>query len=269
MFQLTDRRKSEYHEKGFVALPPLLDAEETRWQRNTFDHLFTPPDDGEKPLYYDLTGKGPDADFNKGSVPQLLHPSHHATELPQSPPWSISLDIAEQLFDMGEHTRADLIVRDHMITKPPHSIGPTPWHQDEAYWDGDKIYQELSVWFALQETTEAMGCMQFIPGSHLGKVHPHHSWQHDPDIIALEINAEHMDDRHAVACPLHAGGATVHHARTLHYTTGNHTDEARRALILTVGTPPSQRDAPRDFHWNRKDRGYKDEIRDHDRDSCD
>ncbi len=131
---------------------------------------------------------------------------------------------------MDQHRRQDLIVRDHMIVKPPHSTGPTPWHQDEAYWEEDKIYQELSVWFALQETTEQMGCMQFIPGSHHGKVNRHHSWKNDPNIIALEVDANSMDELQAIACPLPAGGATVHSARTLHYT--------------PPATEPTSRDAP-------------------------
>ncbi|MAE65064.1 MAG: hypothetical protein CMJ18_12410, partial [Phycisphaeraceae bacterium] len=222
-----------------------------------FDRLFTPPSDGGRPLFYDLTGRDPDAAMDASSVPQLLHPSHHVAELDRSQAWSAALDIAEQLLDMGTHKRDDLVVRDHMIVKPPHSTGATPWHQDEAYWEQDLQYQELSVWFALQDTTEQMGCMQFIPGSHRGEVRPHHPWRNDPEIVALEVDAQYVDERRAVACPLSAGGATVHDARTLHYTSENRTDEPRRALILTIGTPPERRGKPRDFHWNRRERDYK------------
>ncbi|MDP6152301.1 MAG: phytanoyl-CoA dioxygenase family protein [Phycisphaeraceae bacterium] len=260
--QLTDEQKVAYGEQGFVVLPSVLGDAEIARQRDTFDRLFTPPADGGKPLYFDLTGKDPDAELDDCAVPQLLHPSHHVTDLPQSPAWQAALDIAAQLFNMGPHTPRDLVVRDHMIVKPPHTTGPTPWHQDEAYWQEDKLYQELSVWFALQKTTEKMGCMQFIAGSHRGEVRPHHPWKNDPKIIALEVDADCVDATLAVACPLHAGAATVHSARTLHYTSGNRTDEPRRALIFTVGTPPAQRDQPRNFYWNQKERDYKKECLD-------
>ncbi|MDP7347156.1 MAG: phytanoyl-CoA dioxygenase family protein [Phycisphaeraceae bacterium] len=154
------------------------------------------------------------------------------------------------------------IWHDQVQYKPAKTGGSTPWHQDEAYWQEDKLYQELSVWFALQKTTEKMGCMQFIAGSHRGEVRPHHPWKNDPKIIALEVDADCVDATLAVACPLHAGAATVHSARTLHYTSGNRTDEPRRALIFTVGTPPAQRDQPRNFYWNQKERDYKKECLD-------
>lgn len=260
MFQLTQSQKSAYYEQGFTTLPSVLDAAEVTHLRDIFDRLFTPPADGSKPPFYDLTGNDPNAPMDAGAVPQLLHPSHHVPELSQSQAWQAALDIAEQLLEMGSHTRAELIVRDHMIVKPPHATGATPWHQDEAYWDEDKHYQELSVWFALQETSEAMGCMQFVPRSHRGDVLPHHCWKHDPKIIALEVDEGAMDKRQASPCPLPAGGATVHHARALHYTSGNCTDTPRRALIFTVGTPPTDLSVPRDFYWNRKERDYKQKI---------
>lgn len=257
---LTPEQMQRYHAQGFVVLPPIIDDDEIARQRALFDRLFSPPADGGKPLYYDLTGDDPDKQIDSTSVPQLLHPSHHVPELPRSAAWQSALDIATELLDLGAHTRDDLIVRDHMIVKPARSTGDTPWHQDEAYWQEDLEYQELSVWIALQDTTEPMGCMQFVPGSHRGEVLPHHSWKNDPRIIALEVDDGHVEKSKVVACPLAAGGATVHHDRTLHYTGGNSTDEPRRALILTIGTPPKKREQPRDFYWNRKQRDYKQQI---------
>jgi ectoine hydroxylase-related dioxygenase (phytanoyl-CoA dioxygenase family) len=259
-FKLEPAQREEFQRHGFVALPSIITTEEVAELRAIFDRLFAPPSDGEKPLFYDLTGSDPDAEIGSGAVPQLLHPSHHAPELKSTGAWTAALDMAMQLLDVGEYSRDDLIVRDHAIVKPPGSTGATPWHQDEAYWEDDLQYNELSVWIALQDTTEQMGCMQFIAGSHKGEVAPHHSWENNPNIIALEVDEGHVNSSQAVACPLPAGGATIHHARTLHYTSGNNSDEPRRAFILTVGTPPDKLDAPRDFYWNRKAREYKQHI---------
>ncbi len=262
MVRLSDKRKAAYHEQGFAILSSILDDGELEKQRVTFDRLFTPPGDGGKPLYFDLTGDDPDADLNPSSVPQLLHPSRHVPDLPESQAWQAALDIAEQLLDMGPHAREDLVMRDHMIVKPPGATGSTPWHQDEAYWDEGTQYQDLSVWFALQDTTEEMGCMQFIPGSHRQGILPHHSWKHDPKIIALEVDEGATDLSSAVSCPLTAGGATIHSSATLHHTSGNCSDVPRRALIFTVGTPPTKRKETRDFYWNRRERDYKKEYLD-------
>lgn len=260
MIKLTTEQISQFHGQGYLSLPPLVDDGELAQLRDIFDRLLAPPDGGGKGVFYDLTGDDPDAGLTKESVPQLLHPCHHAPELSRGGAWSAALDIAEQLLDLGHHHRDDLIVRDHAIVKPPGSTGTTPWHQDEAYWEEDLSYQELSVWIALQPTTAKMGCMQFIPESHKGQVLSHHSWNNDPNIIALEVDDGQVDTARGVPCPLPAGGATVHHARLLHYTTGNASTEPRRAFILTIGTQPTKLDTPRDFYWNRRERHFKDHI---------
>lgn len=257
---LAQRQISDFAANGYISLSQLIDNDSLIELREIFDHLFAPPADGGKPLYYDLTGSDPDEPLTAGSVPQLLHPSHHVPELTQTRAWEVSLQIAEQLLDMGSYRREDLIVRDHAIVKPPGSTGPTPWHQDEAYWEQNLNYQELTVWIALQQTTEQMGCMQFIPGSHKQEVLTHHSWKNDPRVIAIEVDEGQFEKNQAKACPLDPGGATVHHARVLHYTTGNSSNEPRRAFILTIGTPPTKRTTSRDFYWNRRDRHYNNHI---------
>ncbi|CAF4663935.1 unnamed protein product, partial [Rotaria magnacalcarata] len=44
--------------------------------------------------------------------------------------------------------------------KPPTSKSlPTPWHQDEAYWDPTLTYESVGVWVALQSVSIENGCM--------------------------------------------------------------------------------------------------------------
>jgi ectoine hydroxylase-related dioxygenase (phytanoyl-CoA dioxygenase family) len=91
--------------------------------------------------------------------------------------------------------------------------------------------------------------MQFVPGSHRQEVITHRPIGNDPRIIGLEVDAPDLSTATAVACPIPAGGATIHHGRTLHYTGPNHSDQPRRAYILMFNTPPRKRDTPRDFYW--------------------
>ena len=136
---------------------------------------------------------------------------------------------------------------DRSVRQPAEDGVETPWHQDEAYWDPAYDYEALSVWTPLQEATLENGCMQFLPGSHHRGVLPHHSIGHDIRIHGLETDA--VDSGLAVACPVPAGGCTIHHCRTLHYAGPNRSGEPRRAYILTFRKPPTLRKIPRDFPW--------------------
>jgi ectoine hydroxylase-related dioxygenase (phytanoyl-CoA dioxygenase family) len=136
---------------------------------------------------------------------------------------------------------------DHAINKPPRTGAETPWHQDEAYWDPALEYSAFSIWMPLQEATLDNGCMQFVPDSHQLGVQPHHHIGNDPKVHGLEI--DQIDASRAVACPLPAGGATIHSSQTLHYAGPNLTDQPRRAYILAFSAPPKPRAVTRSFPW--------------------
>jgi ectoine hydroxylase-related dioxygenase (phytanoyl-CoA dioxygenase family) len=102
----------------------------------------------------------------------------------------------------------------------------------------------------LQEATLENGCMQFAPGSHSLGVQPHHHIGNDPQVHGLEI--DQVDLSQVAACPLPAGGATIHGSRTLHYTGPNWSDQPRRAYILAFSAPPRPLAQPRDFYWQRE-----------------
>ena len=119
---------------------------------------------------------------------------------------------------------------DHAIYKPPFNNAATAWHQDGAY-SLEPGLVTTHFWIPLQDVTVEMGCMHFIPGSHLRGLLPHRlrpGCSH-----ALEV--PDVDPREAVACPLRAGDATVHVPRTLHYTGPNLTPWPRIAWSLEFG----------------------------------
>jgi ectoine hydroxylase-related dioxygenase (phytanoyl-CoA dioxygenase family) len=90
-----------------------------------------------------------------------------------------------------------------------------------------------NFWMPLQDTSLDMGCMEFIPHSHLGNLKPHHPVGHDPKVHTLETDG--ISGKNAVKCPLPAGGVTIHQPKTLHYTGPNNSDKWRRAWILVFG----------------------------------
>jgi ectoine hydroxylase-related dioxygenase (phytanoyl-CoA dioxygenase family) len=95
-------------------------------------------------------------------------------------------------------------------------------------------YGSLCIWTALDDATRENGCLEFIPGSHLGRVLAHHSVKHDDDIPALETTE--IDPAASVPCPVRAGQAVAHDQRTLHFASANATSHPRRAYILVFRT---------------------------------
>ena len=232
-----------YNENGFLALEPITTPGEVAWLRTIYDDLFQRRAGRDEGNQFDLGGT--DEEGKVAALPQILNPARYAPELKQGLFRINALAIARQL--LGPETQA---TGDHAIFKPAGIGAPTPWHQDEAYWDPSKFYRSMSFWIPLQEATKENGCLWFVPGSHYLEVATHHSIGGDSRIHGLELADGAADTSRAVACPLLPGGATIHTNRTLHYAGPNRTGIPRRALILGFGLPAETRETPRQFPWN-------------------
>lgn len=248
--KLTNAQIAFYHREGYLAIDAITTPEEVSWLREIYDRLFAQRAGREEGNQFDLAGA--DEEGAEASLPQILLPVKYAPELANTLCRANALAIAKQLLGPEAEYHGE-----HAILKPAFHGAETPWHQDEAYWDPDLEYNELSAWIPLQEANLENGCMHFIPGSHQLEVMPHHSINHDPRIHGLEI--DEIDAAKAVACPLPPGGVTFHGPRTLHYTPPNRSAIPRRAYILGFGTPAKKRTTPRDFYWNRQKQTAREE----------
>jgi len=238
---LTDEQVAFYRENGYLVLPELMPADEVARVRAVYDRLFAERAGREVGDQFDLAGT--DEEGKEAKLPQILGPSKYAPELLEGRYRANLEHVAKRLLGSEGSVGGD-----HMIFKPARIGAPTPWHQDQAYWDPTLDYEALSVWIPLQEATIENGCMWFLPGSHKREILTHHSIGHDTRVHGLEV--EEVDVSKAVACPLAPGGATVHHCRVLHYTGPNVSDVPRRAYIVGAGRPATPRAVPYDFYWN-------------------
>ena len=242
--ELNSEQIAFYRRHGFLSLSAITTSEKIARLRVIYDRLFATRAGRQDGNQFDLAGA--DEDDDEAVLPQILDPVRYAPELADTIYRANALSIARQLLGPeGDYTG------EHAILKPPKMGAETPWHQDEAYWDQDTEYNTLSIWLPLQEANLENGCMTFIPGSHQKDVLPHHSINNDPRVHGLEIDRVYLDLARAVPCPLPAGGITIHHCRTVHYAGPNHTDEPRRAYILTFGVPAKKRDGTRNFYWQQ------------------
>lgn len=238
---LTDEQVAFFHREGYLSLPALAPAEEIAKIRAIYDDLFARRAGRERGDQFDLAGT--DEEGKEASLPQILGPSNYAPELKETQAWANAKYLMERLLGGPLASQGD-----HAILKPAGHGAPTPWHQDEAYWDPAIEHASLSVWMPLQDTDERMGCLQFVPRSHEGEIFRHRPIGNDPRVHGLELDEE-VDLTKAVSCPLPAGGCTVHSQRTLHYAPGNISEEPRRAWILMGSLAGKPREAPLSKPW--------------------
>jgi hypothetical protein len=211
-----------FRREGFLRLRRFVAPAAILALRPVYDRLFQARTGFNQGDYFDLVGPESDGPFG---APQLLRLSAYAPELLGSPVFPAAWAVARQI--LGPAARLDL---DHGILKPARSAAPTPWHQDEAFWDGRYEHDGISIWIPLQDVDEDSGCLQFAPASHRRRVLPHRTIGDDPRVHGLEVPG--YAPLFSEACPLPLGGATVHHARTLHYSAPNASEEDRRAYVL-------------------------------------
>ena len=241
---LSPDQLDEFNRDGYLVVENFTTAEECERIIGIYDRLFAERAGREKGDQFDLAGS--DEEGKEAKLPQILSPHDYAPELTQTIAWAVARDLLSQVYGTGEVNYGD-----HAILKPARNGAPTPWHQDEAYWDPGLQYRSLSIWLPLQDTSIEMGCMWFVPGSNHGAVLPHRPIGGDPRVHGLELDpGAPVDLSKAVACPLKAGSVTIHSSRTLHYATGNTTDQPRRAWILSGGAAAQPWDGPpREFPW--------------------
>jgi hypothetical protein len=232
---LTENQVRGYAERGFLALDRITSTAEVARLVEIYDRLFEPGALVADHDRVELAGKA------ARSLPQVLNPDRYAPALRETEAYHNACAVARQILGEGsEHMGM------HAIRKPARSEVDTPWHQDEAYWDPSYVHTALSVWIPLQPATLDNGCMHFIPGSDREEVRPHRLI--DPECADGLQLADDQPVSSSVACPLPAGGATVHSGRTLHYTGPNFTDEPRRALIMAFRLQPVW-NGTRSFPW--------------------
>ncbi len=186
---------------------------------------------------------GPDNRLLGGVIRQVMHPSRHSAYFHSNPAIEAAKEIAAQLVSAPDPSQIELNF-DMLIDKPAGAEKETPWHQDFAYSHlpvtpaGTIIpaIASMQFWVALDDVDLANGCMQFAPGRHIGALLEHRVVSGDPRDDGRLLATTEIDASEAVACPLRAGGCTVHHYGTPHYTGPNTTaDRNRRAYIFNLG----------------------------------
>ncbi len=120
-----------------------------------------------------------------------------------------------------------VLFQEMALIKPPRIGADKPWHQDAAYFRVSDPGLIVGVWIALDPALRMNGCMEVVPGSHLGGAVPH---VHENDFNRCRIVEERQRADERVAIEMQPGDALVFSALLHHYTAPNASDLRRRAI---------------------------------------
>ncbi|MEV6880964.1 phytanoyl-CoA dioxygenase family protein [Streptomyces sp. NPDC051135] len=226
--RLTQQQAAEYHERGFLMLESLLDAQEVESLRAAFER------DAKVPGPQVVTEDG-------GTEVRAVYSSHQ-----RQPEYAGLVRDARILAPVRQLLCDDVYVYQFKINaKPAFGGDKWAWHQDFLAWriaDGLPAPRQVNIGVFLDDVTEFNGPVIFLPGSHRrGLVHrgrsdSARSEQHlDPDDISLSPAqlAEHVD-RHGMTSPKGpAGSVVLFSPEIVHGSSPNMSPFARRLLIAT------------------------------------
>lgn len=116
-----------------------------------------------------------------------------------------------------------------LFLKPPGFPGQA-WHQDERFIP-TRDRSLIAAWIALDDATEANGCLRVVPGSQrMGQL-----WPTAPHTAPGEFDpsdeAQGVDDDNEILVELKAGDVLFFNGYLLHRSKQNRSDTTRRALV--------------------------------------
>jgi ectoine hydroxylase-related dioxygenase (phytanoyl-CoA dioxygenase family) len=226
-FRLTDNQVAFFHEHGYLSGVKVLDAAQIASLRSELETFFDPDHEGRDLWYEYHTNESTDPDrvlfhaLGAWRVGRAFHDLlwHPAVTVP-----------ASQLLDGGVR-----FWHDQLFCKPARHGGVVAWHQDYSYWTRTKPLAHLTMWIALDDATVDNGCVKYVPGSHRWPLLPMTTLAGDLEGIRALLNDEqNAAFDNPVPAELKAGYATFHHAKTLHGSDANSTDQPRRATVINM-----------------------------------
>ncbi len=213
-------RHAQFRRQGYVTLPGALDADELATLRRVCDTLLDEPvDDGGSGRH--KIGLGEDRRFM----------AHRHEEFPELE----SLILGERMAALTSELLGQdaLLFNEQFVVKGADSGASFAWHQDGAYVGYDHA-PYLTVWMALDDTTEENGCVYVLPRNLDARpdLDPH-TWLDD----TRELNGyEGSESGIPAVCP--AGSIVAFSSVTLHRSGANTTDRRRRAYICQYSVEP-------------------------------
>ncbi len=186
--------------------------------------------------------------------------------------WQDNADYRRFIFDSPlAHTAARLmnsrtarLYHDHMLTKEPGTRAPTPWHQDQPYYNVSGL-QNASFWIPVDPVSR-VSTLEFVAGSHRGPwlmprtfMDQQARWFPEGSLADLpDIEADRS--RHPIiGWALEPGDLVCFHMLALHAAAGVDGNSRRRVFSLRF-LGDDMRHAPRRWKTSPDFPGLADEL---------
>ncbi len=129
------------------------------------------------------------------------------------------------------------LFHDHMLTKEPGTRQPTPWHQDQPYYNIEGM-QNVSFWIPVDPVSRA-STLEFIAGSHRGPwlmprsfMDSQAKWFPEGALADLPDIEARRGDYPILGWAIDPGDAVCFHMLTLHAARGVEGDKRRRVFSV-------------------------------------
>lgn len=225
-WRLSDEQIARFDKDGYLAGIPMLDEAQVEALRADVEAVFEPGHDGERYWYEYRANASSDPGLRlfHGSGQWRVRPAFH--DLLWHPAVTVP---ARQI--LGGPLR---LLHDQLFCKPARHGGIVAWHQDYSYWTYAQPMGHLTVWIALDDSTEENGCLHYVPGSHRWGLLPITGLTEDMTSIGNVLTPEQKAAFEPVPIVVKKGQATIHHPLMVHGSHENRSDRPRRATVVNV-----------------------------------
>lgn len=221
---LSDEQISSFRSEGFLTGIDVLSELQLEVLRNELETLMKPGQESNPNFYEYHHNESSDPEkvlFHALGAWRVSEAFHDLMFLPQI------VRCAEQL--LGGPVR---FWHDQLFIKPASDGAVVEWHQDYSYWTRTKPVAHLTCWIGLDDSTEANGCVRYIPGSHTWDLLPRYHLSGDMSSVFELLTDEQRAAFDPVPAVMRAGQASFHHPMTLHGSYENTSNKPRRAAVL-------------------------------------
>jgi len=219
-FDIQAQVKTPFERDGFAVLRDFVPSDWLAMLRATTDRLLASADDATVAKYIDWEPT-PDAQ-GRPQVQRIRRPHEVDAAFERLARADFLLDAVEAL--IGPNIR---LHHSKINIKAPHVGSPLEWHQDWAFIPHTHPGMAI-VAIAMDACEEVNGPVRFIPGSHRGPLHDHHS----EGVFFGAIDPGSLDIDRAVHATGQAGLVSIHHPLTVHGSGFNQGTHDRRILFL-------------------------------------
>lgn len=226
MFVLTPEQHTAYARDGFLLVKRMYDRQKVEELKAFFGTLAARRDT-LPPAKFILEPNAPADAPPLARVRKINLLQEHDEMLPFYGPQSPAAIIAGQI--MGER---DLLFSCSSFTKPAGHGSQTPWHQDQALW-AIWLREAVSCWVALDNSTRANGCLQFVRASHRDGFEPHVS---TTETDSPHIPGERVDPERVAMMEMEPGDGVFFSGLTWHYSDPNRSDERRIGMTAVFNS---------------------------------